>query len=57
MIDDLGAERFITKVKRRGIKLPRMLEVLTNAGVNSFYRNHGNEYLGEDGQYHLTPPE
>ena len=56
MIDDLGAGRFITKVKRHGIKLPRMLEVLANAGVDSFYRKHGNEYLGEDGQYHLTPP-
>ena len=57
MIDALGADRFIAKVKRHSIKLPRMLEVLSHARVDSFYRNDGKEYFGQDGQYHLTPPE
>ncbi len=57
MIDALGADRFIAKVKLSGIKLPKMLEVLSNTGIDSFYRNDGQEYLGQDGQYHQTPPE
>ena len=38
-------------------KTPKMLKVLADAGVDSFYRNEGQEYLGADGQYHPTPLE
>ena len=57
LIDEVGAKRVIDKVRAEGHALPKMLQVLEDAGADGFYRNHGNEYLGLDGQYHPTPPE
>jgi len=57
MIDALGADKVIARIEASGLHMPKMLKVLADAGAEGFYRNDGQEYLGQDGQYHQTPPE
>ncbi len=52
MLDHLGPRRVIDRIRAEGEELPMMLEVLDKAGVGSFYRDQGREYLGIDGEYH-----
>ena len=52
MIDYLGPRRIIDRIRAEDAELPSMLQVLNEAGVESFYRNEGSEYLGIDGDYH-----
>ncbi len=52
MLDHLGPQRIIDRIRAEGAELPSMLHVLDEAGVESFYRNEGSEYLGIDGDYH-----
>ncbi len=54
LIDDVGADRFIAKLRDEGQALPRMFQILDDAGAESFYRNGGTEFLGLDGNYHPT---
>ena len=51
MIDYLGPRRIIDRIRAEEAELPSMLQVLNEAGVESFYRNEGSEYLGIDGDY------
>lgn len=57
MIDALGPQRMMDRLKEEGRHVPKMLQVLTDAGAQTFYRNDGAEYLGQDGNYHQTPAE
>ncbi|MEK9724694.1 MAG: 3-hydroxyacyl-CoA dehydrogenase family protein [Rhodospirillaceae bacterium] len=57
MIDALGADKVIARIQASDLHVPKMLQVLADAGATSFYRNDGREYLGVDGAYHATPPE
>ena len=57
LIDALGADRMIERLKAEGRHIPKMLQVLSDAGAETFYRNGGAEYLGLDGAYHPTPAE
>ena len=57
MIDALGPQRMMDRPKEEGRHVPKMLQVLTDAGAQTFYRNDGAEYLGQDGNYHRTPAE
>ena len=57
LLDALGPSKVIDGLKAEGRHVPKMLQVLTEAGAETFYRNEGSEYLGLDGQYHQTPPE
>ncbi|MCP5028079.1 MAG: 3-hydroxyacyl-CoA dehydrogenase family protein [Actinomycetia bacterium] len=52
MLDHLGPQRVIDKIRAEGAELPAMLQVLARAGAPSFYRNDRTEYLGIDGGYH-----
>lgn len=52
LLDSLEPSRFIDRLEIEGSKLPKMLGVMRNAGVKSFYRNDAQEYLGIDGSYH-----
>ena len=52
MLDHLGPQRVIARIRSEGDQVPSMLEVLDRAGTDSFYRNEGTEYLGADGDYH-----
>ena len=57
IIDCLGADRFIARLSQTNTQIPKMLKVLMESGNNSFYVSNGQEYLGQDGKYHATPPE
>ncbi len=57
MIDALGAQRMMERLKSEGRHIPKMLQVLADAGAETFYKNDGSEYLGLDGVYHPTPAE
>jgi len=57
MLDALGPDRAIARIDAAGLHIPKMLKALADAGVDTFYRNDGKEYLGRDGEYHETPPE
>jgi 3-hydroxyacyl-CoA dehydrogenase len=57
LIDALGPNRMLERLKAEGRHVPRMLQVLADAGADGFYRNDGAEYLGLDGAYHPTPAE
>jgi 3-hydroxyacyl-CoA dehydrogenase len=54
MMDHLGPRRIIDRIRSEEAELPSMLQVLNEAGVESFYRNEGSEYLGLDGDYHAA---
>ncbi len=57
LLDALGPERVIARLEADGAKVPAMLQILRDAGAETFYRNDGAEYLGADGQYHPAPAE
>jgi 3-hydroxyacyl-CoA dehydrogenase len=54
MIDSLGAEWFVAKLKEEGIAVPKILE---QVGSGSFYKKDNGklEYFGTDGKYHDVP--
>jgi 3-hydroxyacyl-CoA dehydrogenase len=54
MLDVVGADRFIAKLEAEELPVPSMLRVLAESEGSSFYRNDGNEYLGNDGRYHAV---
>jgi len=55
MLDALGPDRVIARLKAEGQPVPAMLKVLESAGAASFYRDEGREYLTLDGNYIATP--
>jgi hypothetical protein len=57
MLDALGPNCVIEKIRSEGGQVPKMLKILEQAGVTQFYKNNGIEYLGIDGAYHSTPTE
>lgn len=56
LIDQLGARAFIAQCQAESQPLPKMLQVLDDAGVDSFYRE--GEYLGVNGEWQpiAAPP-
>lgn len=57
MLDALGPEKVAARLEADRLHVPKMLQVLRDAGARSFYHNNGAGYLGLDGTYHPTPPE
>ena len=57
LLDTLGTDRVIEKLGHAGRDLPRMLQVLKEAGAETFYRAEGSQFLGTDGRFHPVPPE
>ncbi|MEM7273006.1 MAG: 3-hydroxyacyl-CoA dehydrogenase NAD-binding domain-containing protein [Actinomycetota bacterium] len=52
LLDTIGTGRVIDKIRSEGGELPTMLQVLADAGADTFYRNAGAEFLGLDGSWH-----
>ena len=52
LLDVLGSGRIIDRLKSEGRTIPKMLQVLDEAGSKNFYHNDGAEYLGLDGAWH-----
>lgn len=52
LLDELGPARVIARLKAEGKPVPAMLQVLEQAGADSFYRAEGSEHLGRDGAWH-----
>ncbi len=50
MLDHLGPARVIAKIRAEGGAVPVMLQVLEDAGAESFYQD--GQYLGRDGAWH-----
>ena len=57
MLDALGPNCVIKKIRSEGGQVPKMLKILEQAGVTQFYKNNRAEYLGIDGAYHSTPTD
>lgn len=55
MLDSLGPKRIIARLRDEDRAVPHMLQVLERCGAESFYRNDGSEFLGEDGAWHAVP--
>ncbi len=55
MLDALGPARVIARLEADGKPVPNMLQVLRDAGAETFYRNDGTEFLGVDGAWHPVP--
>ncbi|HEY5662971.1 MAG TPA: 3-hydroxyacyl-CoA dehydrogenase NAD-binding domain-containing protein [Ilumatobacter sp.] len=57
MLDALGTDRVIAKIRDEGAELPAMLQVLADSGSPTFYRDTagGREHLGRDGCWHRVP--
>jgi 3-hydroxyacyl-CoA dehydrogenase len=54
MLDAIGNDRVIAKIRAEGAELPAMLQVLADSGSSTFYRQRtdaGREYLGRDGAW------
>ena len=56
-LDTIGPKRLIQGLESMNRPLPAMLQVLKDAGADSFYRNDGAEYLGRDGGWYPVPAE
>ena len=56
LLDLIGPERMNRTLAAKNKPLPRMLDVLQQAGCDRFYREDGASYLGLDGNYHAVPP-
>ncbi len=54
LIDLIGADKVIDVIQSKGQSVPKMLALLQENKVTSFYRNDGAEYFGIDGQWHQT---
>ncbi len=52
MLDAIGLDNVIPELEKAGRPLPAMMQILQDAGAESFYRNDGKEFLGTDGSYH-----
>ncbi len=50
MLDAVGPQRVIERIRAEGAQLPAMLQVLADSGSDSFHR--GDEYLALDGTWH-----
>ncbi len=58
MLDLIGNDKVITKIRTEGAELPAMLRVLADSGSSTFYRGGANaprEYLGREGNWHRVP--
>ncbi|GJL89255.1 MAG: hypothetical protein DHS20C03_29640 [Minwuia thermotolerans] len=54
LLDELGPARVIARLKAEGKPVPAMLQVLEQAGADSFYRADGSEHLGRGGAWHTV---
>jgi len=57
LMDRIGPEKLIARLDEKGRPLPKMLQVLKDAGETNFYRNDGAEFLGVDGVWAKVPAE
>jgi 3-hydroxyacyl-CoA dehydrogenase len=57
LLDAIGPAGVAARLESEGTPLPKMLQVLRDAGADSFYRNDGSEFLGLDGAYRAVPEE
>lgn len=55
LLDLLGPDRVIARLEHEGRHVPSLLQTLRDAGVSTFYRNDGSEFLGRDGAFHRVP--
>ena len=60
LLDTIGPARFVDRIRSEGAELPRMLQVLVDAGASSFYRGGGAEdpegqFLAIDGSWQPIP--
>lgn len=58
MLDAIGTERVIDKIRAEGAELPAMLQVLADSGSPTFYRvlaDDERQYLGRDGSWYDIP--
>ena len=58
MLDAIGNDRVIAKIRAEGGELPAMLQVLADSGSSTFYRDDvagARQYLGRDGNWHQVP--
>jgi len=53
MLDHLGPQRVIERIRSEGEELPAMLHVLDDSDSNTFYRD--GLYLGRDGSMRTMP--
>jgi 3-hydroxyacyl-CoA dehydrogenase len=55
LLDTIGNDRVIAKIRAEGSELPAMLQVLVDSDSSTFYRagsEGAREYLGRDGTWH-----
>lgn len=57
LLDAIGPDRFIDKLKVSDLPIPTMLQTLKDSGAPHFYDNDANTFLGADGDFHPIPPE
>jgi 3-hydroxyacyl-CoA dehydrogenase len=57
LLDTIGPARVVERIRAEGGPLPRMLQVLVDAGADGFYRDVDGrqEYLGVDGRWSPVP--
>jgi len=58
MLDAIGTEQVIAKIRDEGAELPVMLQVLADSGSSTFYRDSpsgAREYLARDGNRYTVP--
>ena len=57
LLDDLGPNDVIERLKAEGRTVPKMLALLQSSGKQQFYSDSGESFLGTDGEKYDTPAE
>ena len=57
LLDALGTDDVVARLRSENRKIPRMLETLQSSGLPSFYSGDGTQYVGTDGNLHAVPQE
>jgi len=58
LLDTIGTDKVISKIRDEGAQLPAMLKLLSDVGSRTFYRSSSDgtrEYLGRDGNWKPIP--
>ncbi len=57
LLDALGTDDVVARLRSENRKIPCMLETLQSSGLTSFYSSDGAQYVGTDGNLHAVPQE
>ena len=57
ILDALGPLNVVKKLEKNNQKIPKMLKILSDKNLQTFYNSDGTKFLNVDGEYEPIPVE